>query len=267
MMKTRATGTPNATEGYNSGTENYVVTTKVISINGEGCSSSPNCLITVVQSIELPDTSEYKFQYDCDPTLTGDPLVDGVHIEIENTTTGLCSTDSGGTHYGELTTMQRPTETSPGLTFTFSAANDYAGYVLLATMTTPDSSTAWQYNFTTSGSNSVDTVTKPSGDTEVYTIGGDLPIEVQYYTGSSTLLATINRCIGLSGGNCGTGYAFDLLGETVTLPGPGGTNVYKTTEYNWDDYGNITSTQQWNFYTGSLPSSPSRTITNTYLSD
>ena len=58
-----------AGSSYNS----YVATTANIIVNGSACSDyyGYNCSLPVVQSIALPDGTSYTFQYDCDPSVSG----------------------------------------------------------------------------------------------------------------------------------------------------------------------------------------------------
>jgi RHS repeat-associated protein len=217
-----------------------------------------------VTEVDLPDGTEYQFGYD------------------SGTTSG---------HYGQLTSMTLPTGGT--INYTYNMVTDALGnpYSWVHTRTTPDSSTAWTYTFATVGtacsSGQVNceqklTVTKPSPsgnqDTDVYTFvlnGGDWPVEVQYYSGSSTLLATTTQCysfVTLSSGSCSysltTASPATIVRKTATtttLPIPG-SSVSATTEYTWDtsNYGNVTQIAEWNFGT-STSGNPDRITNISYL--
>ena len=204
-------------------------------------------MISVVTEVDLPDGSEYQFQYD------------------SGTTAG---------HYGQLTQMILPTGGT--INYTYTVVTDAQGnpYSWIHTRTTPDSSTAWTYALTVdSATQQHVTETKPSGDTDIYTFvvnAGAWPIEVQHYTGSSTLLATSTTCwnfVTLTSGSCSYSGSFSSVfnikptAETTTLPVPGG-SISATTEYTWDttSFSNLTQKSEWNF--GSSPSGNPDRITN-----
>jgi RHS repeat-associated protein len=244
-------------------TSRYTVTTETIN-------TSASATLTVVQSIQLPDGTSYSFQYDSG-TNTGPPY-----------------------HHGQLTSMTMPT----GATISYSYASvslpfSIAGYnPLIAARTTPDSPNPWKYSYQTNTScGSTDgqyqlTVTKPSGDNEVYTFTVPIlnyncslgePTQLQIYTGSvfaANLAATLTQTFRHT--SCpSSGYADYLLksADTTTLPLPGGTSISQTNQYTWDIAGpcgtsqsrQLLKKQEWNFYTGSLPANPDRTTTYTYL--
>ena len=176
------------------------------------------------------------------------------------------------------------------ISYQYSLYQDSAGteYPWITQRITPDGT--WTYAqrvVNTCGSGVVNcqqtnTITKPSGDATVYTFtlnGGAWRNEIQSYTGSAssgTLLSTVTDCwnfVTITNGTCtysttsGSGATgVQKIAETTTLPVPGSSNVYKTTEYSYDGYGNTTAVEEWNFYTGTLPTNADRTTTINYLS-
>jgi RHS repeat-associated protein len=249
------------------GTSTYTVKTGTISANtnfgqsGVGeCSGSnnPPCTLTVVTEVDLPDTTKYTFGYDFGAT---------------------------GAHYGQLTSMTMPT--GGQITYSWNLYTDSQGnkYPWINTRTTPDSSTAWSYTpavVTTCSVGQINckqtfTVQKPSGDKTIYTSalnGGAWASEVDYYTGSSTLVGTATQCwsfITITNGTCtysvttgSPATGIQKLAGSTTLPTPTG-SVSKTTQYTYDGYANITKIQENNFYTGTLPTTADRTTTISYL--
>jgi len=254
-------------------TSRYTVTTEGINTNA----GSPNFpypgTLTVFQSIQLPDGTNYSFQYDS-ATSAGPPY-----------------------HYGILTSMTMPT----GGTITYSYGQPITGYSpSLHSRLTPDSTTPWTYVYQqlTSCSTSQNgqyqlTVTKPSGDNEVYTFtipSSWLPTEpgscrlfeptqIQIYTGpvsAANLVATLTQTF--SANPCASTSNFCVymmkIADAITLPIPGGTSINRTNQYTWDSggpngssqYGQLVKKQEWNFYTGTLPANPDRTTTYNYLS-
>jgi RHS repeat-associated protein len=208
----------------------------------------------VIQSIALPDGTSYSFGYD------------------SGTTQG---------HYGQLTSMTLPTGGTISFayeTFDDSEYNTFGKHVTrgVSSMTTPDgiwaftpqvviqcSSGAGQYC-----EQSVQ-VSEPSGDNSVYTFEvnpGAWPIEIQNYTGSvssANLLASVAQSFDFSRGSNVT-----ITSSTLTLPLPGGTTINRTTKFAYDtsyNNGNLLTKSEWNFYTGSLPTTADRTTTYAYL--
>jgi RHS repeat-associated protein len=242
--------------------------------------------ITAIQSVQLPDTTSYTFQYDC-PTTSGP----------------ACGGNSNGAYnYGELTSMTLPTlgKISYKYSTLVNGGGTNPGYYyqrMLTSRTTPDSSSPWTYNIQwnanwwTGASPQLQTFTtgKPNGDTDVYTLtygGGLWPTTAQYYTGSvspSNLLATINQtynfsfaCLTNAIAACGAGPIYvTKTSQATTLPVPGSTSVSQTTQFAWDSgsqggqsgvslYGQVLQRSDWNF--GSSLSNPAdRTTAYTYL--
>jgi RHS repeat-associated protein len=234
-------------------TSRYTVTTETIYANDGGSFADA---LTVIQSIQLPDGTSYSFQYDSGTT---------------------------GNHYGTLTSMTMPTGGQINYSYATVNLNDGSGNRrLIASRLTPDSPSPWNYAYqsttacvypTQNGQYQL-TVTKPSGDNDVYTFTifwpnyctSTVPTQLQIYSGSisaANLVATLTQ-------SSGCGYVL-ISADTTTLPIPGGSGINQTNQYTWDCFtngpnqGQLLQKQEWNFYTGSLPANPDRTTTYTYL--
>jgi len=255
-----------------SGAGTYTVTTQTVNVQSNFGQSgltecTTSCTITVVQSIQFPDQSSYSFKYDCDSTLSA-----------------ACSSPTGqSAYYGVLTSMTLPTGAT--INYTWQVIGDAQGnrYTWMQQRTTPDGPWGYAQTVTTAcGSGQVDCqqtnkITKPNGDTILYTFtlnGGAWQSTTQYYTGSSSLLSTVNQCWNFvsinSNGQCTYGVttaspATNVLKAAIstTMQMPSGT-LTKTSEYTYDTYGNTTNTQEWNYYPGNLPTSADRTTTIAY---
>jgi YD repeat-containing protein len=232
----------------------------------------------VVKEVDLPDGTKYSFTYDSDNSGTD------------------CA--AGIWHYGNLVSMTLPT----GAQITYSFANYTNGSTSterwISTRTTVDSATPWTYTpswdpsiyggapFAINNAQQYFTVTKPSGDSDVYTFNitserGAWTTQAQYYSGSvspANLIATQTQTWEYfrSGSDCYSTYPCHALktSATVTLPVPGGTSISQTSQYTWDFdaygtvnnnvFGNLTKRSDWNF--GNPTSNPAdRTTTYTYL--
>jgi RHS repeat-associated protein len=221
--------------------------------------------LTEFQSIGLPDGTSYSFGYD------------------SGTTQG---------HYGLLTSMTLPT--GGQITYSYANFDDSESDVLgkhvtraLSARATPDGT--WTYTpgvlvqcYTNTGATCQQQMTvtgpPPSSNNAVYAFAialGAWPIEAQYYNGavsSPNLLATISQIFGSSTcvnvvSDCQNPVNIRKTAATTSLPLPGGTTLNQTTEYSWDttNYGNLMQESEWNFYTGSLPTTADRTTTYSYL--
>jgi RHS repeat-associated protein len=228
-------------------TSNFVVTTESIPVNtafGQTGVAEYSGNVTVVQSIALPDGSSYQFNYDQGST---------------------------GTHFGTLTGMTLPTGGTDTYTHSIFQYENGANYLFL----TAYSSSGGQWSYTpavvTSGSSQQVTVTQPSNDQEVYTFtsqsdGNLWNTQAQFYSGTAatgTLLSTATTDY-----NTSNPPVVQPIRYTTTVQGPSG-NLSKKVELTWDsnNYGNIVSVNQWNYYPGSFPSSPDRVIAYTYLTN
>lgn len=251
-------------------TSNYTVTTETVNYYTDFAAAGSGLTDiqgsgTAIQSIALPDGTSYSFGYD------------------SGTTQG---------HYGQLTSIKLPTGAQ--ITYSYSTFDDsewnvYGKHVTrgVSSRTTPDG--IWTYTpsviLQCDQGNQANcqqqmTVTAPSSDNTVYTFtlnGGAFPTEVQYYSGavsSANLLATLTQTFDFSQ-SCpplvhivvGQACYVSKTAATTTLPLPGGTSVSQTTQYTWDPShtGNLLTKSEWNFYTGSLPTTADRTTTYAYL--
>ena len=262
-------------------TSTYTITTAQIPFASQLLGTN---YVTAIQSIELPDLKSYSFLYDCD----------------NGGSNPACGTQSLSADDAEIISMTLPT--GGQIKYSYSINNFNGSYVntSLHTRTTPDSGTPWTYALswdptTCSGGvlNSVLptgcrqtlTVTKPSTDTEAYTItgegyGGAWPTTAKFYNGASNLVATINQTFNVSNAcvdngiqACGSGPIYvTKTSQAVTLP----TNVTQTSDFTWDGesnfgvytnvslYGQELQRQDWNF--GNSSGTPDRTTTYTYWS-
>ena len=244
------------------GTSRYTVQTEQVNVNTAFGTTNLEYsgTLSVIQSITLPDGASYSFTYDA------------------GTTSG---------HYGLLTSMTLPT----GAVINYGYANFTDANSRVARWVTSRSTSDGNWSYIPQvipPCNSFNcqqvTVTKPSGDSAVYTFlpflngHGTWPITVQHYNGSpspSNLLATLNQCWSFStftNGVCSSPAIPPLLyvhkiASTTTVPLPDGTNLNETTQFAWDstNYGNLVQRSEWNFYSGSLPAVADRTVSYAYL--
>ena len=224
-----------------------------------------------MQSLQLPDGTEYTFKYDCDSTI--------------NST--ACSSPHQSAYYGLLTSMTLPAGAT--ISYKYSNFTDATGshYRWINGRTTPDGTTTYTPQIVnTCGTNQVNcgqslTVQRPSGDNTVYTSilnGGAWSNEIDYYNGSvsaSNLLAKTTRCYNFvtitqgtctySVGNGNPATGVQKMAETTVMTMPNSGTVSKTTQYAFDNYGNVSAIKENNYYTGSLPSTVDRTTTISYL--
>jgi RHS repeat-associated protein len=247
---------------------NYTIALESVNVytdfaaSGSGHADNQGTL-TEFQSIGLPDGTSYSFGYD------------------SGTTQG---------HYGLLTSMTLPT--GGQITYSYANFDDSEADVLgkhvtraISARATPDGTWTYTpsvlvqcYTNTEITCQQQMTVADPSGNNAVYAFAiafGAWPIEAQYYNGavsSPNLLATISQIFGSSTcvnvvSNCQNPVNIRKTATTTSLPLPGGTTLNQTTEYSWDttNYGNLIQESEWNFYTGSLPTTADRTTTYAYL--
>jgi RHS repeat-associated protein len=248
----------------------YALTIANIAVNTafgqSGVTESGGSNINVVQSIALPDGSSFSFKYDCDSTLNSQ----------------ACSSPHGqSAYYGVLTQMTLPTGAT--VYYGYSTFTDsYRNKSRWLTSRTSQNGT-WYYTpkvLTTCSSGSVGcqqqlTVTKPSGDTTVYTFrldnGAWLTQTASYDGGGNLLSATTNtwdftQSCALH--NCtGHGYIRELS-ELTTMYAPGSSALTKKTQYTYSSPQNglVTEAQDWKFYPGTSPSFPSIADRTTYVS-
>jgi hypothetical protein len=205
--------------------------------------------VTVIQSIQLPDTSTYQFTYD-----------NGTYGEM----TGVTLPTSGSVSYG-YTTYADPFGNRNRWVNSYTAGGGTWNYSQQTLSTCPNGFSFCQKN----------TVTKPSGDTIVYTFGlnnGAWAAEVDTNSGTSTLLSsavtTWNTSSPCPLTGC-TGAAY-IQQQTLTtsLPTAGAQTLNKAVQYTFASQFNrdITQISEWNFYIGSQPTTPDRTTSITYNS-
>ena len=257
-------------QGTGAGT--YTVTTQTINVQSNFGQSgltecTTSCTVTAVQSIQLPDGTSYSFKYDCDLT-----------------TNSVCSSPTGqNAYYGLLTSMTLPTGTTIGYAWQVIGDAQGSRYTWIQQRTTPDGTWGYAQTVTTTCSpgqvncQQTNKISKPNGDTILYTFtlnGGAWQSTVQYNTGSSSPVSTVNQCWNFvsinSNGQCTYGVttaspATFVLKSAIstTMPTPTG-SLTKTTEYSYDSYGNTTQIQEWNYYPGNLPTSADRTTAIAY---
>jgi hypothetical protein len=227
----------------------YTVTTESISVHtafGQSGVTEDSGSLTVVQSIELPDGSEYSFSYD--------------------------SGSSSG-HYGELTGITL--NTGGTVSYAYTNFTDIYGNTNQWVNTRTSGGGTWTYAPHTESSCPSGfsycqqvTVTKPSSDNIVYLFGlntgnyGSWLSSASYYNGSvstSNLIQTTTATW-----TTGANYT-QQLSQTTTWD----TGVNQTVQYQYGSSyynGDVTKISEWNFYTGSLPSNPNRITNMTYAS-
>jgi RHS repeat-associated protein len=255
------------------GTSTYTVTTATINVNtafGQSGVTEFSGTMGVVSSIALPDGTSYTFKFDCDSTLNS-----------------ACGSPHGQTaYYGLLTSMTLPTGGVVSYGYT-NFSDSYSNKVRWLNSRQTVGGT-WSYSpqvistctSTQVGCQQKVTVTAPSGDHTIYTFtlnNGAWPVQIQSYDSSSNLLQTVNNTYDFSqacpfSGCHGAAY-IRLLKAQTTVSTPAG-SITKQTQYQYDpnngtQTGNITTTQEWGFYSGSAPSFPSvpdRATFTTYLS-
>jgi RHS repeat-associated protein len=225
-------------------TYNYVVTWETIPVSTSFGQSgvtecTTNCTITVVEKIELPDTTTYQFTYDQGAT---------------------------GTHYGTLTQMTLPT----GGVISYTNTNYKDGWNnqnLYLTSAAVTGGGTWTFApvVTTSGCPSTcfqqSTVTLPSGDQQSF--------QYEQILGSMWDLSETagDQSMGFSYTWSTTGPPSVFVKELdVSVTTPSGALDKKTTfAFDTNNHGTILTTNEWNF--GSTSQTPDRITTYTYLAN
>jgi hypothetical protein len=226
-----------------------------------------NCTFYVLQSLALPDGTSFNFKYDCD----------------SSTGIAACGSPAGQAgYYGELTSVTPPTggQITYGWTTFFDSYGNAARWVNSRT----SAGGTWTYTpqvistctQTQVGCQQKMTVTKPFGDSTIYTFtlnNGAWLNQVQYFSGG-TLVATVAQTWDFSNScpfsGC-TGAAYiRRTAQTTTLPITGGGNITKQMTFAYDSpqKGNVTAIKEWKFYSGtspSFPTVPDRATYSTYL--
>jgi RHS repeat-associated protein len=198
--------------------------------------------INVVRSLTLPDGSSYKFTYDCD----------------SGTGNSACSSPSGlARYYGLPTSVTLPTGGT--ISITYANFKDANGNVNRWVSGRNSGGGTWTYAPATGCGASCQTVTvtRPSGDHEVYSFtlsqgNGAWNTGVSYYTGaaSGSPLMTVQTTYQSFPTDATLGsFAYTHPASTaVTLPAPSG-NLVKQTTYTYDT---LTYTFKGVNHTGSI---------------
>ncbi len=245
---------PNGTIQNNGNRVRYAVTTASVNVNTDFRPfsqtdiypwTSPG-LLTPVQSILLPDGSQYTFGYDLNGELSNVTLPTGATITYGYTD----FVDSSNTENRWLTS--RTVGSDPAMTFTPTVVTSCSNY----------------------SSGCVENVTlhKPSGDETVYQLtlfNGAWNTGQTIYTGTAANGQALSRQTNVNSyaNSC---YSFGCVGATTisqslsTTELLTGTSVYTQTQSNFDPYtGKPSSIKQWDFQasngnpnTSSPPSSP-----------
>lgn len=226
-----------------------------------------SCIVQVVSSVLLPDSTSYSFTYDCD-----------------SSTSAACSSLPGqSAYYGLMTSMTLPTGGVIKYTnavFVDAQSNHYTWLT-----SRQAGSGTWSYTpkvLTTCSQGGVGcqeqvTAKRPSGDYTVTTFtidNGSWPTQILSYDAAGNLLSTLKSTWDFTNlcptPNC-PGHAYiRKLSETVTLPVVAG-SITKQTQYSYDSpqKGNVTALKEWWFRAGTsptFPSVPDRGTYKTYLS-
>ncbi len=262
------------------GTSEYVIQWATIYLNtafGQSsvteCTSSNGggCNMTVIQSITLPDNTSYTFQYDCNPSATG------------NTSQICLANPNGGSgSYGLMTRMTLPT--GGQVTYSYEVYSDSYGNKsdwLVGRTSAYGSWGYWPAVISTCKSGSVGcqqqvTVYKPSGNRTAYTFtlnNGAWPVEVQNYSAGGELLSTVNNTYDFSQScplyQC-TGAGYIRMTDTTTTMYPQSGAMTKKTHLDYVSVQNglVADMKEWKYYSGTAPSFPSvpdRATYTTYL--
>jgi RHS repeat-associated protein len=234
-------------------TSRYTVTTETISVKtafGQPGIAEYSGTLPAIQTITLPDNSAYGFTYD-------------------SGTTG---------NYGVLTSMSLPVTGT--ITYSYSTFSDAYGNRNRWLQTRTSGGGTWTYapqviSTCTSGQvgcQQKTTLTRPSNDLAVYTFtlnNGAWNTQALLYNGSSQLLRTTTSTFDFSNScplSC-TGAAYIRpLSLTVTDPVPS-RNISRQTQWAYDSiyFGNFSAVKEWEFYSGTLPASPTRETDTVYV--
>jgi|GEM_PF-1278400 len=228
-------------------------------------------IINVIESIGLPDGTSYQFQYDQCPSNQG------------------CIT-LGGTNYayGELTGITLPHGGTVSLNYTSDAnagTTEPARWV--SSHSGADGSTAFQYQYvgnyaktSETGGNSCKEVTNTVTSATLQSAyifsncnGNILPMKVLFSPASNTssvdafVLFQYDFSHACQNGACQGSQWTNLLGKTIVLPSSGsyssilagtsGSGLVTDIQYQYETPGSgiATSVKQWDFYSGSYPTS------------
>jgi len=224
-----------------------------------------NCNIFPITAISLPDGTSYTFKYDCDSSVW--PT--------------LCSSPAGQTaYYGTLTSVTLPT--GGQILYSYNIFTGSYGVKSQWLYTRQSAGGFWTYFpqvLSTCSSGQVGcqqqlTVSKPGGTSTVYkfTLNNGLwPVQIQNYSGSGTLLTTVNNTYDFSNScplrNCVGASYITLSSQLTTVSAPAGASLSKKTAYTYvsPQKGNPTAIKEWKFYPGTNPTFPTVPDRGTYI--
>jgi RHS repeat-associated protein len=231
----------------------YTVTTESIAV------SVPNyaTTLTVVQSITLPNGTNYQFSYDSGGSGDNWGGITSVTLPTGGQVTYGYTTYVDAWNYVASTNRWVTSRISAGETWHYTPA------VIGSTLATADQQT---------------TVKKPSGDYAIYKFHADCQLgpfknkEIDAYNAGGALLK--QELIDFSPDFCNAPGSESRPVEVASIPirittlinGSSGSLTTKT-EYDYTNSpsaGNPTKVSEWNFYTGTAPTTPDRIIISTY---
>ena len=256
-------------------TSQYVITTAFIDVNTSfhqsnvtECTTNPGvCTVEVIQSIKQPDLSSYSFQYDCDPSLSGN-------------NSQICGSPTGqGGYYGLLTKVTLPS--GGQITYGYTTFTDSYGNKGRWLTSRTSSGGVWSYvpqvvstcSATQVGCQQKVTVTKPSGDYTVTTFtlnNGAWPVQLQTYAAGNVLVSTVNNTWDFSQAcpftSCYGAAYIRMTDQLTTVYLSQGGNITKKThfDYHTPQDGLVTDLKEWRFLAGSSPSFPATADRATY---
>ncbi len=235
--------------------ENFTSYTVATNFGVSGISEFGRTAESLVNSIVLPDGSQYTFTYEATPSTPS---------------SGAC-TPLSGTYSNNCVTARIASITLPTggtISYTYSGGNNgILGDGSTATLTrkTPDTgSNYWTFAHWESGTNAATTVTDPQGNQTAYNFQGIYQTEQQVYSGSSTLLKTVFTCYNGAAPNCNnTAVNLPITQRAVFTQWPGGQESETSTLYT--GFGSMTEEDDYDYGSGA-PSGLLRKTLVTYAS-
>jgi RHS repeat-associated protein len=232
----------------------YTVTTESIAVSVPNYSTT----LTVVQSITLPNGTNYQFSYD---------------------------SGGSGDNWGGITSITLPS--GGQVTYGYTTYTDAWSYVASTNRWVTSRTSGggnWHYTpavigHTLAVADQQTTVTRPSGDYAIYKFHADCQLgpfknkEIDDYNAGGALLK--QEFIDFSPDFCTQPGSESKPVEVASIPirittiinnGNGGSLATKT-EYDYTNSpsaGNPTKVSEWSFYTGTAPASPDRVVKSTY---
>jgi RHS repeat-associated protein len=236
----------------------YTVTYTTINVStafGRSDTTEYSGTLTTVQSLTLPNGTSYTFGYDSgtDPgnygLLTNMTLPTGAQIQ-----------------YGYTTITDAHCDTNRWLNSRNSAGNSW-GYVQAVTQQAVQCP---GFDNTDTGGQQV-TVNRPNGESVVYVFSvpensGAWNTSVTYQDSSTQTVESELKEYTPAIGTYLTLFDGRLPSKrTISLPITGG-SLSKKTEYSYDNinYGNVSEVREWDWYSGTPPSTPTRVTDATY---